>query len=137
MKVLLDTVALIRIALGEPLAREGREAMETALSEGELFVSAMSAWELCLLERTGKTVRLIGGDGGQFFRNIVARTGIRVLPLDENMAIESRRLPGQFHNDPGDRFLVATARVMNLPLMTDDDLILEYSKLGHVHTILC
>jgi PIN domain nuclease of toxin-antitoxin system len=137
MNVLLDTTVLIRIVLDTPLKRTGREAFMAAELHGGLYVSAISAWELCLLEKTGRTSKLIGGNGGQFFRDVITKTGINVVPLDEQIAVESRRLPGDFHNDPADRFLVATARLRNLPLMTSDRPILDYGDLGHVQTIRC
>jgi PIN domain nuclease of toxin-antitoxin system len=46
-------------------------------------------------------------------------------------------LPGDFHNDPADRFLVATARVMGVALLTRDRKILDYAAAGHVRAIAC
>ncbi|MEY2925983.1 MAG: hypothetical protein RL367_460 [Pseudomonadota bacterium] len=137
MNVLLDTTVLFRIALDTPLKPAGREAFMAAERHSGLYVSAISAWELCLLEKTGRTSRLIGGNGGQFFRDVVAKTSINVVSLDEQMAVESRRLPGDFHNDPADRFLVATARLLNLRLITSDTAILAYANQGHVQAIAC
>ncbi|MCL5998891.1 MAG: type II toxin-antitoxin system VapC family toxin [Chloroflexi bacterium] len=48
------------------------------------------------------------------------------------IAIESTRLPGEFHRDPADQMIVATARVYGCPLVTSDDKILNYA---HVRTI--
>jgi PIN domain nuclease of toxin-antitoxin system len=49
--------------------------------------------------------------------------------------VESVNLPGSFHNDPADRFIVATARLQGFALMTADAAILAYSKAGHVKAI--
>jgi PIN domain nuclease of toxin-antitoxin system len=46
--------------------------------------------------------------------------------LSHPAAINSYELPGTFHKDPADRMLVATARELNCPLVTADDLILAY-----------
>jgi PIN domain nuclease of toxin-antitoxin system len=46
--------------------------------------------------------------------------------LSHPAAIDSYELPGTFHKDPADRMLVATARELNCPLVTADDLILAY-----------
>ena len=40
-----------------------------------------------------------------------------------------------YGHDPADRFLVATARARNATLVTADQRILDYSKLGHVKTL--
>jgi PIN domain nuclease of toxin-antitoxin system len=46
--------------------------------------------------------------------------------LSHHAAIDSYELPGDFHKDPADRMLVATARELSCPLVTADDLILNY-----------
>jgi PIN domain nuclease of toxin-antitoxin system len=40
--------------------------------------------------------------------------------------MESCSLPGDFHKDPADQIIVATARVHNLTLLTKDRKILYY-----------
>ena len=51
--------------------------------------------------------------------------------LSSKIAAESYRLPGEFHWDPADRILIATARVENWTLLTADRRILDYP---HVRT---
>lgn len=46
--------------------------------------------------------------------------------LSHQAAADSYELPGEFHKDPADRMLVATARDHDCPLVTADDLILNY-----------
>lgn len=41
--------------------------------------------------------------------------------------VDSTQLPGDFHKDPGDQIIVATARIHDVPLMTEDLKILNYS----------
>lgn len=45
---------------------------------------------------------------------------VRVVPIDPAIAAEVAALPGSFHRDPGDRLIVATARVLDRPLLTLD-----------------
>jgi PIN domain nuclease of toxin-antitoxin system len=52
--------------------------------------------------------------------------------LDAEVAIKSVDLPGDFHKDPADRMIVATARKLAVPLVTKDDKIRAYA---HVKTI--
>ncbi|MGD2093199.1 MAG: type II toxin-antitoxin system VapC family toxin [Candidatus Aminicenantes bacterium] len=42
------------------------------------------------------------------------------------IAIESTRLPGEFHRDPADQIIAATARFHGCPLVTSDSKILDY-----------
>lgn len=57
--------------------------------------------------------------------------GIVVLPINPEIAAEAYELPGQFHEDPADRLIVATARIHDCLLLTEDSKILDYS---HVKT---
>ena len=61
-----------------------------------------------------------------------AYPGIRVIPLSAEAAEESTMLPGSFHNDPVDRFLVAQARERGVPFATADGKILRYPFLDTV-----
>lgn len=40
--------------------------------------------------------------------------------------MESAQLPQPFHRDPADQLLVATARIFDCPLMTEDSKIVSY-----------
>ena len=62
----------------------------------------------------------------------LAYPGIQLIELTPQIAIESTKLPGNFHRDPADQIIVATARVFDIPLMTVDGKILNYL---HVRTL--
>jgi PIN domain nuclease of toxin-antitoxin system len=49
--------------------------------------------------------------------------------ITHEIALQSYLLPGDFHKDPADRILVATARVLGCTLVTADTLILNYPHL--------
>lgn len=42
------------------------------------------------------------------------------------MIVMDTQLPGDFHRDPADQIIVATARIHDCPLLTVDDKILNY-----------
>ena len=46
-------------------------------------------------------------------------------------------LPGDIHGDPMDRILVASARILEMILVTRDKPILAYGREGHVRTLAC
>ena len=54
------------------------------------------------------------------------------MQVDNEIAVKSVELPGEFHKDPADRLIVATARKMAAPLVTADDKIRAYP---HVRTL--
>ena len=62
----------------------------------------------------------------RWFSAAINDTGLQVINLSPDIAVESCRLPGNFHKDPADRIIVATARVHNLILLTKDQKILNY-----------
>lgn len=51
---------------------------------------------------------------------------LRTIELSHAHSIESYSLPPEFHKDPADRMLAATARVEGLTLITADQRILDY-----------
>jgi len=55
-----------------------------------------------------------------------------LLDITVPIAIDAYALPGDFHNDPADRLIVATARVHQLTIITSDKKILDYP---HVRTL--
>ncbi len=71
-------------------------------------------------------------DPKHWLNNALSKSGLKVIELTPEIAIESCSLPGDFHKDPADRIIVATARTHNLTLLTKDIKILEYP---HVKTL--
>jgi PIN domain nuclease of toxin-antitoxin system len=63
-------------------------------------------------------------DAASLIREAIRVSRVLEESLTHEIAIESRRLI-RFHEDPADRFLVATARVMDLTLVTADQNILR------------
>lgn len=116
MRLLLDTHIWVWSLL-EPdrLSRRVRAALEDP--EAELWLSAISVWELVLLIEGGR-VR-VRGEPGIWVQGALRASPFREAPLTHAVALESRRvsLP---HRDPADRFLAATARLLDLALVTAD-----------------
>ena len=116
----------------------GRAAIAEAADAYALSVSAISAWEVGLLCRPARREPLVLSAPPEiWFANILAVPGVRYIPLDGATAIRSSYLPMPLHDDPADRMLIATARDNNLVLVTRDEKILEYAKLGHVRAVAC
>lgn len=90
----------------------------------DLAVSVISCWEVAQLVSLGRLQLSVSID--DFMASALGPSGIQALPLTPEIAVESCRLPGAFHRDPADRFIVATARVLNCSLMTLDARIRAY-----------
>ena len=61
-----------------------------------------------------------------WFDHYIGLNGWEVLDIDLDVIQEAWSLPGEFHQDPADRVLVATARLKRCALLTGDRKILEY-----------
>ena len=102
-----------------------------AASEAEVIgVSAISCWEIAKLVEYGRLELPMPLD--EWFDQALDYPGVQLLALTPEIAIESARLPGEFHRDPADQLIVATARVYGCPLVTSDEKIVNYP---HVTTI--
>ena len=120
-------------AAGKPRERVGGVASEAAVQRGELLISAISVWEIAVLDSIRRIER------SQDVRTWVGRAlsfrGVRFKGLSPSIAIESVSLPGQVHRDPADRILIATARLTGAALVTSDARILSYARQGHVRVL--
>ena len=135
-RLLLDTCAIIWIALNEPIRPEAKTAINAAAAVDEkIRVSPISAWELGLLSAKGRLAATKSPIG--IFGEVIATPGVKVEALSPELLIESSFLPGSLHGDPADRILIATARVFDLTLVTRDQLILDYARAGHVRALAC
>lgn len=117
MRILLDTHIWIWTVLGdEHLSQAARRLLDDR--ENQLFLSAVSVWELLVLTRKGRVA--IEGDPVDWARTWCRDLDIAVLSVDMEVAIRSERLQDYPAPDPGDRFIIATGLVHDLPLLTAD-----------------
>jgi len=129
--IVLDTHALVWWVAGDStLSKKAKAAIEHELSGGEIIVSAISAWEIAMLVEREKLV--LSMDVGSWLATVSGVGAVRFMPVDTEIAIKSVDLPGNFHKDPADRMIVATARKLAVPLVTKDEKIRSYA---HVKTI--
>jgi PIN domain nuclease of toxin-antitoxin system len=133
--VLLDTHVWWWFATGSDRLEETAALglIRKALVHNQVLISVMSVWEIGMLESKNR-IRFYQGlktwvDGA------LAIPGIRLQSLTPAIAIESARLPGEFHPDPMDRILVATARELNVPILTADAAIIAYANRNHVKAV--
>lgn len=137
--LLLDTHAAIWLAEGALSDEVFAQVVGAGLLDG-VFLSPVSAWEVGLLSRprpNGQPAVIFKPDPQTWFATLLGQSMIKEAPLTAKMATDSSFLPQPFHGDPVDRLLVATARNMNIPLLTRDERILDYSAAGHVPAVRC
>ena len=112
------------------LSEAARDAIDKNIPERGLTVSAISAWEIYQQEARAKLI--LDRPASEWIAQSRALPFFHFTPIDEPITRESVQLPGDFHSDPADRMIVATARLLGVPLVTKDEKILSYPE---VHTI--
>jgi PIN domain nuclease of toxin-antitoxin system len=126
-KLLLDTHIWFRYQVTPKLLRSATaDVIDHAALRNAVFVSAISVWELAMLERDGKLE--LNGGADRWSQQALSKPGISLLPLSPQIAVASVYLPQPMHKDPSDRILVASARVDGLTLVTSDKKILNFAK---------
>lgn len=113
-RLLLDTCAILRLAAGVGVLSSRALAV---IEKAAVFVSPISLWEIALKTRDGNLG--LPNEPRVFFDDVVAYYGLEVLPLSLDVMAKSIDLP-LFHRDPADRFIIATALLNNLVVVTTD-----------------
>ena len=107
--------------------------MERAGEESFLRVSAISAWEVGMLEARGRLRFDVTCE--EWVEQAFGLPGLSFIPLTPSICVRSSRLPGVFHGDPADRLIVATSRDLGAVLLTRDDPILQYAAQGYLQAL--
>jgi PIN domain nuclease of toxin-antitoxin system len=129
--IVLDTHTLIWWVTNDAaLSKKAKTAIERERAGGEIIVSAISAWEIAMLVK--RETIAFSMDVENWLATVQQIPGVRFAPVDVDVSLKSVQLPGEFHKDPADRLIVATARKFAAPLVTKD---LKIRAYAHVKTI--
>ena len=125
--ILLDTHVLVHYASGDrKLGKRARSEIDHALGRDELFVSALTFWEISMLiakQRLNLETTVAG------FRAAALRQGIQEISVDGEIAITAGELPA-VHGDPRPH-AGCNALVRGTTLMTADDALLQWQLRGY------
>lgn len=125
---------------GEPLAPAALNAIAAAQESDTLYVSAITAWELGVAERKRANRPELGMAPSAWFRRALGFAGAKLATITPAVASEASAVPAVYgRGDPGDCFLIATARVRRLSLVTRDGPILRLAVVqeGYLRTVEC
>jgi PIN domain nuclease of toxin-antitoxin system len=117
MNLLLDTHIWLW-SVGDPKRLTARVAKELGSSSNQIWISPVSVWELHLLHRK-KRIDLEGIDVETWVRRTMESFSFNEATMTVDVALEVSKLKLP-HGDPADHFLVASARVFGLTLVTAD-----------------
>ena len=121
MRLLLDTHIWIWLA-DNPRRLGRRTSRLLAAPANEIRLSAISVWEFVVLAEKGRFSRL--RDPRAWVARALTGCPLREVGLTWEIAQEAGRITLP-HGDPVDRLLVATARVFECRLVTEDAKIIE------------
>jgi PIN domain nuclease of toxin-antitoxin system len=121
MQLLLDTNAFIWFFEASPRINSVRDFI--SLPDNEVYVSAVSWWEMAIKIRTGK-LKLDFSE----MKNFVIEHNFIDLPLIKETAELLLNFP-KIHNDPFDHMLLAQAITAPMRFITGDAALAEYSSL--------
>lgn len=121
--ILLDThVVLWWKADGKRLSPGAKTAVTGA---SKILLSPLSCWEIAMLVAKERVAldRPVAG----WIADLLADERLALAPLSASAAVGAAGLV-DFHGDPVDRMLVATATELRVPLVTKDRKIAEYAR---------
>jgi PIN domain nuclease of toxin-antitoxin system len=114
MKYLVDTSVLIHVQLSQP--KLNRRALDLLSdNSSELYLSAVSSWEIIIKAGTGKL--LLPERPAEFVARAMRLMFMQSLDITQLHALAVDALPNH-HGDPFDRMLIAQALVEEMTLLT-------------------
>lgn len=120
----LDTHAWVWwVGRVERLGRDVAAALDALPPDNRPLLCDISLWEVATLVARGRLS--LTQPLPQWLEAAAHPRTVRLLSITPEIAADVARLPSTFHHDPADRVIVATCRVMGLPLLTRDRRILR------------
>lgn len=123
MKVLLDTHAFLWWVIDDSQLSDTAKAT-IANPSNIIYLSVVSAWEIIIKERTGKLS--LPESPETYIPSRLASNQFVSLAVQMQHILQIASLPDH-HRDPFDRLLIAQSQIEQLPLLTVDHLISQYS----------
>lgn len=121
--ILLDTHVLVWLDFGlSEMGMESLELINRATAAGELAVSAISFWETAMLAKKG---RLELPEPAMAWRSTLLSAGLVEIPVTGAIGVAATELR-DFHPDPADRMICASAQLHNATLVTADKAVLDW-----------
>lgn len=122
--IVLETHIWIWWVHGDPkLSQTAKIAIESQESLA-IGISVMSCWEIAKLVEYNRLT--LPCEISEWFEKALSYPAVQLLDLTPQIAITSIQLVN-FHRDPADQIITATAKVYDCPLVTMDTKILGYA----------
>ncbi len=133
--MILDTHVLLWYLLNDnkKFSNQMIDLITSAKNTSGVVLSSVTLWEISMLI---SKKRIDIQESTEFFLESIANMkGFSVVDISPKIAALSTSLPGNFHGDPFDRIITATAICHKATLVTKDRQILKWSAQQDVKTI--
>lgn len=129
--IILDTHVFIWwVSNSEKLPKKLKDLIKGEREKGSVLISSISIWEIYMLIKKGRLELTVDTDSWlEMLENIPKLT---FIPVDNQIASKSTNLPGDFHGDPADRMIVATAAILGATVITADEKIRKYAFINSI-----
>lgn len=129
--IILDTHVLLWILLEpEEISDPLKKQINLAQKNNHLLISSISLWEIAMLAYKKRID--VYEPIASFLDSISNLNGLTIIDISPEIAATSTALGEDFHGDPADRIISATAKTLKATLLTRDKKILNWAKLGNV-----
>lgn len=115
--MILDTCALLWIASGSPKDHLSPRTLDLINAAPLVYVSAISGFEIGIKAEAGKLS--LPAPPAEWFKTVLDYHHLQPVDLSLEICLRSTELP-KIHKDPCDRFIIATALVLDMPVVTAD-----------------
>lgn len=119
--MILDTCALLFLASGD--RRLSRVVRERLSKQTARWFCAISSFEIALKYRQKKLE--LPFPPAQWLQKMSHRYALTEIPVDSALCLAAVALP-YHHRDPFDRFIIAAAKRLDVPVVTIDPRFQEY-----------
>lgn len=119
--ILLDTCTLLWSSF-EPVALSP-EAERRIADSREVLLSTISIWEVGIKSKKGRLKIPLTIES--YVERLRRLDGFRMIAVDELIWLEALKLDWR-HRDPADRVIVATAKALDCPIVTNDGTIRDF-----------
>jgi len=117
---LLDTHVWVWWVEGDArLDGRTRDALDALPAADRPFLAAISTWEIAMLV-SHRRIGFRGMSLDEWLEIAAHPRSVRLVPVTAEIAAETASLPPSVPGDPADRLIVASCRVLGVPLVTRD-----------------
>lgn len=132
-KLTLDTHVMIWYLEGINLSSEQVALIDQVRNNQGLFFSNISIWEISMLALKGKICFSVPLH--EWINKLISNVKVNLIDISPEILIESCSLINYNHLDPSDRIIISSCRKIDSHLMTFDQKIIDYGKLGYLKVV--